>query len=112
MISMPSAFSRGQQRPHGIGVADLEAEVQELRQPGGVADSVQGEIEAVGVANDHRAVVVLLGGGRVEAEVRLVELAAARDVTHRQAEVQQIHGRKSGTAGRSTRRVPYRLSRW
>jgi hypothetical protein len=52
---------------------------------------VQREFEAIPVADDDRAVVVTLGGSRVEAEVGLVEKLTAASVPDRQAKMRQVH---------------------
>ena len=70
-----------------------EARVQELGQRFEVRDRVQREVEPLRVADDDGAVGILLGGGRVEAEVIRVEPQAALVVAHRQPEVAQLHGR-------------------
>jgi hypothetical protein len=68
--------------------------VQEHRRRLDVLDGVQRKVEPVCVADDDRAVRVLLGGGRVEAEVGRIELLAAPFVANRQPEMVEVHERQ------------------
>jgi hypothetical protein len=62
-----------------------------VRRSGGFA-GVQGQVEALGVADDHRPVGVGAGAGRVEPEPGRIEAQAALLVTDQQAEMRQGHG--------------------
>jgi hypothetical protein len=53
---------------------------------------VQGQVEALGIADDHRPVGVGAGAGRVEPEPGRVEAQAALVIADQQAEMQQGHG--------------------
>jgi hypothetical protein len=50
---------------------------------------VPGQVEALRVADDHRAVRIAAGAGRVEPEVGAIEAQAALLVADQQAEMQQ-----------------------
>ena len=58
----------GQQRPHLIRRRNPEPGVQERRGRLDVLGRVQREVEPIRVADDNRAILVLLCRGRVEAE--------------------------------------------
>jgi len=68
--------------------------MQERGQRLGVLNRVQRGIEPVCVADDDRAIRILLGGGRIEAEVSRIELLAAPLVANRQPEMVQAHERQ------------------
>src|SRR5262249_13087170 len=80
------------QRMYRVGVGHGESEVEERRRRGRLRRRVQCQVEAVGVADDDRAVRVRLGGGRVEPEVRRVEAQAAAVVVDGQPEMTDVHG--------------------
>jgi hypothetical protein len=79
------------QRPDIVGSGKAEAEMQEGRRLPDDIDGVEGEIEAVGVAHDDRAVGVALRRRRVEVEVPLVEVDASSWVGDREAEMIHSH---------------------
>jgi hypothetical protein len=56
-----------------------------------VGNRMQGKVEPVCVADNDGAVPVLLGGGRVKAEVSGIELLAAPFVVNRQPEMVEVH---------------------
>lgn len=53
---------------------------------------MQGQVEALGVADDHRPIRVVAGAGRLEPEVGLVEPQATPLVANQEAEMQQGNG--------------------
>lgn len=55
-----------------------------------IRDRAQRKVEAVCVPDNDRAVRILLGGGRVEAEVSRIELLAAPFVANRQPEMVEM----------------------
>src|SRR6266540_312963 len=71
---------------------------------------VQGEVEAVGVAQEQRAVLGPPRGAGVEAEPGLVEGTGAPLVAHHQAEVGQAHGHDRAPA--SSAPCPRSSSTW
>lgn len=80
----PSASSRASSA-HVGGFGGPEADVQEGRRRLDVLGRVQRQVEPVRVADDDGPVLVLLRGGRVEAEVSRIELLAALFVPNRPA---------------------------
>src|SRR5262249_21270579 len=61
------------QRAHVNWRGGLEAGMQERRRRLDVSHRVQGQVEPVCIADDDSAVLILLGGGRVEAEIGRIE---------------------------------------
>jgi hypothetical protein len=68
-----------------------------VRRSGGFA-GVQGQVEALGVADDHRPVGVGAGAGRVEPEPGRIDAQAALLVTDQQAEMRQGHGQVASSS--------------
>jgi hypothetical protein len=78
-----------------IGAGQAETEVKKRLCRPGLLPGVQREVEPVGIADDDGAVGIPLRRGRLEAEIRRVEVQAAGVVTHRQAEMRQVHGHEN-----------------
>ena len=79
------------QRAHLNWLCGLEPGMQERRRRLDVPDRVQGQVEAIGVADDDSAVRTLPSGSRVEAEIIRIELLAAPFVADRQPEMPEVH---------------------
>ena len=75
---------RTQQRAHLSWRGGLEAGMQEHWRRLDVSHRVQSQVEPACVADDDSAVLILLGGGRVEAELSRIEPLAAPFVANRQ----------------------------
>lgn len=83
------SFHAFQQRAYVRRHCGFEAGMQE-RGRLDIRDRAQRKVEAVCVPDNDRAVRILLGGGRVEAEVSRIELLAAPFVTNRQPEMVEM----------------------
>jgi hypothetical protein len=97
----PACLHAGERATDGLWVGEPEAEVQEGRQWADVLAAMEGEVEAVRIADDNSTVVVSSSSCGVETEVLLVEVPAALLVTDGQAEVHQVHDDSLQSPGRN-----------
>jgi DUF971 family protein len=84
-------FHAFHQRAHVLWLCGPEAGMQEHGRRLDVLSRAQRKVEPVGVADDDRAVRVLLGASRVKTEVSRIELPAAPFVANRQPEMVEPH---------------------
>lgn len=92
------------QRAHLSWPSGVEAGVQERRRRLDVPDWVQRQVEAICVADDDSAVLILLSGSRVEAEIGRIKLLAAPFIANRQPEmVEMQYGKRCLTSSITTR---------